>query len=260
MSQPEIDYPLVVLLGWGGSERRHLERYASWYQSQGCHTLIHITRLSGIADPEQANRVLEFFAQQVRFYGVGRRIVIHLFSNNGFFSYMTLLRDPLVGDFLRHRVVAQIFDSSPGVPDPLSPQYFASMFQRALEGIYQKSRWPIRKAIGLAGGALFGAVYHTKSAVRDEVMAARPTFRSHSPQAPIWAVYGPGDTIVPMDWIEAFLLECEERGLRVHREIFEGSRHVEHWVVYGDAYRMMLNRILQGTSHSLEHQEVVRAE
>ena len=242
------DLPLVLLLGWAGSEDRHLESYASWYQSQGLETLIHITQFSGIADPSQAHKIIDFLAQRLRFVASERPVIVHLFSNNGFFAYASLLRHPLSGDVLRSNVCAQIFDSSPGVPEPLSAKEFGIMFQRALEGIFRKSRWPIRKAIGLVVGASFGVLYRFKGRLRDEVMAARPTHRERGPLAPIWAIYGPGDDIVPERWIEAFLRESEGRGIMVHRERFEGSAHVEHWLVHRRAYQAILNRVVSTSS------------
>ena len=248
MSVDTHDTPLVLLLGWAGSEVRHLETYAQWYQSQGLETLIHITELSGIADPAQAHQVIDFLAQRIRFTGQTRPMIVHLFSNNGFFAYASLLRHPLSGDVLRANVCAQIYDSSPGVPEPLTTKQFAIMFQRALEGIFRKSRWPIRRAIGLLGGGTFGALYQFRGGIRDEVVAARPTLREQGPKAPIWAVYGPGDHVVPERWIEAYLSECEGRGIEVHRTRFEGSAHVEHWLVHRDAYRALLNKVLMKTS------------
>ena len=56
--------------------------------------------------------------------------------------------------------------------------------------------------------------------------------------------YGPGDDIVPERWIEAFLRESEGRGIMVHRERFEGSAHVEHWLVHRRAYQAILNRVV----------------
>ena len=79
-------------------------------------------------------------------------------------------------------------------------------------------------------------------------MAARPTHREQGPLAPIWAIYGPGDDIVPERWIEAFLRESEGRGIMVHRERFEGSAHVEHWLVHRRAYQAILNRVVSTSS------------
>ena len=249
MSHRVEDTPLVLLLGWAGSERRHLETYASWYEAHGLETLIHITEISGIVDPAQAHKVIDFLAQRLRFVAAKRPIVVHLFSNNGFFAYASLLRHPLSGDLLRDNVCAQVFDSSPGVPEPLTTTQFAIMFQRALEGIFSKSQWPIRKAIGLAGGGAFGALYQFKGVLRDEVKSSRQTLRQAGPLAPLWAIYGPGDHIVPEHWIEAYLEECEGRGMAVHRQRFEGSAHVEHWLVHRGGYEEVLNNVLQRASN-----------
>ena len=249
MSRHAQGTPLVLLLGWAGSEERHLETYASWYEARGLETLIHITQISGIAEPAQAHQVIDFLAQRLRFVGEARPIIVHLFSNNGFFAYASLLRHPLSGDVLRNNVCAQVFDSSPGVPEPLTTKQFAIMFQRALEGIFRKSRWPIRKMIGLAGGGAFAMLYQLRGTIRDEVVASRPTLREAGPQAPVWAIYGPGDYVVPERWIEAYLHECEGRGISVHRQRFEGSAHVEHWLVHPSGYQKVLNRVVENASN-----------
>lgn len=248
MSRFSQEPPFVLLLGWAGSETRHLESYAAWYKEQGLETCIHITQISGIADPSQAHTVIDFLAQRLRFNAANRQIIVHLFSNNGFFAYAALLRHPLSGDLLRTNVCAQVFDSSPGVPEPLTTKQFAIMFQRALEGIFRKSGWPLRKLIGVVGGGAFGALYKLKGGIRDEVMASRPTLREQGPLAPLWAIYGPQDHVVPEKWIEGFLQECESRQIKVHRERFEGSAHVEHWLVHRGAYRALLNRVVLSTS------------
>ena len=90
----------------------------------------------GHRDPSQAHKIIDFLAQRLRFVASERPVIVHLFSNNGFFAYASLLRHPLSGDVLRSNVCAQIFDSSPGVPEPLSAKEFGIMFQRALEGIF----------------------------------------------------------------------------------------------------------------------------
>ncbi|KAL4608236.1 transmembrane protein 53 isoform X1 [Arapaima gigas] len=113
--------PVVILLGWAGCKDRHLVKYSSIYNEQGCITLRYTAPLRSVFISEPlgyrelsttANKLLELLYE----YEVENNpIFFHVFSNGGFMLYrymVELLRSD--AQFRTLRVVGAVMDSAPG--------------------------------------------------------------------------------------------------------------------------------------------------
>nr|XP_023671593.1 transmembrane protein 53 [Paramormyrops kingsleyae] len=113
--------PVVILLGWAGCRDKHLAKYSSMYNDQGCITFRYTAPLRSVFISESfgyrelnttAHKLLELLYE----YEVENHpIFFHIFSNGGFMLYRyiaELLRDHQ--QFRTLRVVGVVVDSAPG--------------------------------------------------------------------------------------------------------------------------------------------------
>lgn len=86
----------VVLLGWFGSETKHLRKYSELYSSIGIHTVTFVTHVSDVAtldfNGRYSNRLTELVSELANFLsekekdGRGRFLLFHNLSNAGWLS------------------------------------------------------------------------------------------------------------------------------------------------------------------------------
>ncbi|XP_059357658.1 transmembrane protein 53 [Carassius carassius] len=113
--------PVVILLGWAGSRDKHLAKYSSIYNEQGCVTLHYTAPLKTvfISEPlgykelrSTAQKLLELlFDYEVE----NNPVFFHVFSNGGFMLYryiVELLHSN--NHFSTLCVVGTVVDSAPG--------------------------------------------------------------------------------------------------------------------------------------------------
>lgn len=113
--------PVVMLLGWAGCKDKHLTKYSSFYNKQGCVTIRYTAPLKTVFISESfgfkelsstARKLLEILYD----YEVENSpIFFHVFSNGGFMLYryiVELLHSEK--QFSSLRVVGAVVDSAPG--------------------------------------------------------------------------------------------------------------------------------------------------
>ncbi|XP_058251819.1 transmembrane protein 53 [Hemibagrus wyckioides] len=113
--------PVVILLGWAGCRDKHLSKYSSIYNEQGCVTVRYTAPLKTVFISESfgykelrstAHKLLEILYD----YEVENNpIFFHVFSNGGFMLYrymVELLQSHK--QFSSLYVVGSVMDSSPG--------------------------------------------------------------------------------------------------------------------------------------------------
>lgn len=113
--------PVVILLGWAGCKDKHLSKYSSIYNEQGCVTIRYTAPLKTVFISESfgykelsstAHKLLEILYD----YEVENSpIFFHIFSNGGFMLYryiVELLRSDK--QFSSLCVIGAVVDSAPG--------------------------------------------------------------------------------------------------------------------------------------------------
>eukprot|EP00759_Apiculatamorpha_spiralis_P011299 PhF_6_TR18695/c0_g1_i1/m.27325 len=126
--------PLVLLLGWGGSTRKQLDRYIQLYSSEGCSIISAIAPMEsyvrGVPEDLSLN-VMKTIDTELSVISKNG-IHVHLMSNNGFLMYYALMKKD------EKRTLAQVrsmtIDSAPTIhfSSLMAPLTLAVMFKFAL--------------------------------------------------------------------------------------------------------------------------------
>jgi pimeloyl-ACP methyl ester carboxylesterase len=220
----------VLLLGWGGARKYQLTAIADWYRGQGLAPTVHIPDISILFNPPKGYADLAALARKVE--NLEGRFIVHLFSNNGFIAYCWLLEQvgtQAMNDF-RERVVGQVFDSSPGLPEEISAarysHIFADGFQRALEA-EGRGRWVLAFS-SVALPIFFRTHYYLHWKVRRHIVASRTRYNEYAPDVPTLVVYSHSDLVVKHESVREFIEDERARGREAEVLICDGSAHVAH--------------------------------
>lgn len=265
---------VVLVLGFGGAQPRHVAKYAELYNRRGCHavsgtasnyqTFVHGASASGGGTREFALEAMTTVAGVVRGRdgpgggeGPGRRppIIVHCLSNGGAF----VLRR--IGDLLLERGRpgedggedgadldlfasglrdgCQVFDSAPCHLDPASARAVVRnlLGPSPLATPASLAAWLLASAAGSlarAAGRPPPGQGWWDALVREDGPCGRQAF-----------VYSPGDEVCDHVKLEEFVEARRRRGVDVvaTRRI-EGSRHVEHLRLHPGVYSGFVDEVL----------------
>ncbi len=225
----------VLILGWHGSTERQLRAIARWYEARGHEVRTVITptfRTMGIpgAWPAFGGRL----AREVD--GDARPLVIHAFSNAGFWT-MSALLDAMPASVRPAKV---ILDSAPGFPERI-PMWITAKFASAamMPGLLASLGRRPRLFHPLLSPpiAFFFGAWHlvARRQVRFmETGQARVIARLRA--VPLLAIWSDADALVPAEHVVAFLDRAARAGIGVERLHFTDSAHVRHFVQHRVEY------------------------
>lgn len=223
----------VLILGWHGSTERQLRAIARWWQARTADVRIVITptfrtmgrRGSWPAFGQKLARELPSDA---------RPLVIHAFSNAGFWTMSALL------DALPTPPARVIVDSAPGFPETI-PMWVTAKFATAamMPGLLASLGRRPRLFHPLISPpvALFFGVWHLIA--REQVRFMETGQRRVLDRlrgAPLLAIWSDADVLVPAEHVVAFLDRAEREGVRVERLHYTESAHVRHFVQHRAEY------------------------
>lgn len=237
----------VAILGWAGSTPRQLRVVASWYESRGLETLVLAPRVfRAMALPWGWRREGGAVARRVE--RARGPIVVHAFSNAGFWTYAAMLRalserhSPALG-----RIRGLVLDSAPGFPARLDASFTARYSAMAMMPIVLRALgrppslshpWldpPLR--------VLMRFWYHVSPIQIREAEASLAVVRDVG-RWPVLAMYSAADSLVAVEHVEAFLATLRDRPLRALR--WEDSEHVRHVIVHRHEYFAAVAELLEG--------------
>lgn len=110
--------PLAIVLGWMGSQPRHVDKYSAVWQKRGYAVLRAIAPVAHVMMPQKHARRRAEAAEQLLMRALRRHspphCVVHIFSNGGcmLWRHMAPLLSP-TGPYAALNVRAVIFDSCP---------------------------------------------------------------------------------------------------------------------------------------------------
>jgi hypothetical protein len=234
----------AVILGWAGSTARQLRTIAAWYRERGFEPIVVVPRVfRAMAFPwgwrgegrSLAGRVLAAVKP-------GDSIVVHSFSNAGFWTYAAMLRalerHPR-GPTTLESIAALVLDSAPGFPEQLGAGFTARYSAMAMMPILMRAlRRPPALSHPLLDPPLIAFMrlwYHlspTQIRAAEQSLAVVGTIGAF----PILALYSSADSLVPARFVEAFLDAAREHGRDVRALRWEDSEHVRHMIAHRHAY------------------------
>ena len=218
----------VAVLGWAGSRERQLRGVVRWYRERGAEVLTARAQIyRAMSKPD--GWAIEGRELAPRLDGA-ERIIVHLFSNAGFWTYAALLeqRPDLPID-------AAVIDSAPGFPSRIGARFYARNSSMAVMPIVLRI---FRRPPALHHPLLTPPLwlwmrlwYHFSSeqiafAERSLTVVARNAERPHL------VLYSSADELVRPEHVEAFV----ERLGSAETERFERSEHIRHMVVHRSRY------------------------
>jgi len=234
----------VVLLGLYGSKAKHLRPLKHFYEGRGAEVQPFI------ADALRGLRMRDGFRLESRAFVDAlasahardpRPLVIHAFSNAGFWTSLGVLEEMRA----RHPELFQSFagmllDSAPGISESISLRFAMTNASRALMpnllaslGLTPRPEHPILTPLAMA---FFGFWYLAGPAQIRALETTLPRMRAMLRGKPCLFFWGGADDLVAPANVERFVDSCEREGALVERCFFPGSPHVRHLIGHRAAY------------------------
>jgi len=240
MGEEELDLSdsHVVILGWAGSSIRQLRGVGRFYRRRGVRAVIpqSATIWRAMGTPGGWMHEGRDLAAAIR-AAEPESLVVHVFSNAGFWSWVSTLQT-LEASILA-RVRAVVMDSAPGFPERIEPHFYAHHATRAM--------------VPIALAALGRPPVQSHPLVTPAVWAFMRTYYHVSPRQIAWSerstqvaidvgdwdhllLYSAADRLVEPHYVEAFAhrLRQAERGVETCR--WEDSTHVRHMITHRAEY------------------------
>ncbi|XP_034559439.1 transmembrane protein 53 [Notolabrus celidotus] len=232
--------PVVILLGWAGCKDKHLSKYSSIYNEQGCVTIRYTAPLKTVFISESfgykelsstALKLLEIlFDYEVE----NSPIFFHIFSNGGFMLYRYII-ELLNSDkqFSSLRVIGAVVDSAPG-----SGNVRGAL--RALRATLGPKISPVLRYVLLALFAvtvfLLRIVLYplTKYIHKNHYDAVQ----ERPPAWPHFFLYSRADQVIRYSDIEVFVEALKQKGVPMDSFDFLSSPHVGHYREFPEPYAL----------------------
>ena len=241
MSARDARMPAAVVLGWHASTERQLRPIARWYETRGfiARTVITPTfRAMGVPGAWRA-----FGVKLAREIDRDRPLVIHAFSNAGFWTLSALL------DAMSFAPAAVIVDSAPGFPEKI-PMWITAKFATAamlpglLASLGRRPRSfhpilspPIAMFFGAWHLVARGSIAFMESGQRrviDKLRGVR-----------MLTIWSDADALIPSAHVRAFVDRAEHEGVKIERLHFTDSAHVRHFVQHRAEYFARLEEFVR---------------
>lgn len=229
----------AVILGWAGSTGRQLRAVAAWHRDHGLEPIVFVPRvIRAMAFPWGWREEGRALAQRVRQSSRGEPIVVHSFSNAGFWTFAAMLRE-LEGNPIVAAIRALVLDSAPGFPEQLGASFTARYSAMAMMPLVMRALGrPPALSHPLLDPPLiaFMRLWYHLSPIQIRQAEESLSIVRETGAFPILALYSDADSLVPARFVEGFLDSLRARGRDVHAVRFERSEHVRHMLAHRHAY------------------------
>ncbi|KAJ4966956.1 hypothetical protein NE237_018805 [Protea cynaroides] len=265
----------VVVLGWLGSEQKHLRRYVELYNSRGIHAVTFVNPVRDVLGFDwgrKAEQRLLALAQEIISWlsereedGRERCLLFHTFSNAGWLSYGSILKNLQCRDDLIEKIKGCVVDSG---PDPnLNSQVWAAGFTTAI--LKQRSSSTVSVIEGQKSGsskslakkqekypsflemALFFVLEKFFSVilmlpdVNQRLTEIMSILLKNQPPCPQLYLYSTADKVISFRSVESFIQSQRMLGRKVSAYNFFSSPHVDHYRNFPHIYSEVLHKFLK---------------
>jgi pimeloyl-ACP methyl ester carboxylesterase len=244
----------AVLLGWGNAARSQLVAYERLYGALGLEATSVIPDAGrGLVRADAHARALGPLARDLE--DDPRGAIVHLFSDNGFLGWASLLAALAAtegGRRARDRIRGVVYDSAPGLWNAEGRVDFARRFALGMTpAVARRLRLGPRERVPivtpLLGAAFLGYQLAFPSIVRSMRESGERVAREQ-PRCPHLFLFGEDDALVPPRDVRAWIAAERSAGLDVDDVAFPGARHVGLYPKdprrYREAIAAFLRRVL----------------
>lgn len=238
--------PVVILLGWAGCKDKHLSKYTSIYNEQGCVTIRYTAPLKTVfisesfGYKEMRSTALKLLEILYDYEVENSPIFFHIFSNGGFMLYRYIVELlHMDKQFSSLCVIGAAVDSAPG-----SGNVRGAL--RALTATLGPKITPVLRYVLLTLFAvtvfLLRIVLYplTKYIHKNHYDAVR----DRPPAWPHFYLYSSADQVIRHRDIELFMESMKQKGVPVDSFDFLSSSHVSHFRDFPEEYTLKCREFL----------------
>ncbi|KAM6948300.1 LOW QUALITY PROTEIN: transmembrane protein 53 [Aplochiton taeniatus] len=254
--------PVVILLGWAGCKDRHLSKYSSIYNEQGCVTIryaplktVFISESFGYKELSgTAHKLLDILYD----YEVENSpVLFHVFSNGGFmlYRYVVELLHSHRQQFGALRVVGAVVDSAPGSGNVAGA--LRALAATLGPGINAPLRYALLALFAVTVFLLRVVLYPVTKYIHKNHYDA---MRERPPAWPHLYLYSRADEVIRHGDVELMVRSLRSKGLPVESRDFLSTPHVGHFREFPEEYSLKCLDFLaacmkesQGTTTTKRH-------
>ncbi|XP_059915054.1 transmembrane protein 53 [Gadus macrocephalus] len=223
--------PVVILLGWAGCKDKHLSKYSSIYNEQGCVTIRYTAQLKSVFISESfgfkelSGTALKLLEVLYDYEVENSPVFFHIFSNGGFMLYRYVV-ELLHSDkqFSSLRVIGAVVDSAPGSANVRGA---LRALTATLGPRVNPVLWCVLTALFAVTVFLLRVVLYpiTKYVHRNHYDA----MADHPPPWPQLYLYSGADRVIRHKDVEDMVGTLRRHGVPVESVDFASSAHVSHF-------------------------------
>ncbi|XP_060193228.1 uncharacterized protein LOC132622616 isoform X2 [Lycium barbarum] len=254
----------VVMLGWLGSEPKHLRRYIELYNSKGIHAVTFVASVKDVLSFDLGKKL----EQRIAVLANELALWLSESDEDGRESYGAILENLKNRQDLLEKIKGCVVDS--GGDPVISPKVWAAGFTAAMlkkrssfaysseeagEGNEVGSPLTLGK-VQMKGAMLmeillFAALEKLFSVllslpdVNERLTKILSVLVNNQPSCPQLYLYSTADRVIPFQSVETFIEEQRKSGREVHAFNFGSSPHVDHYRTFPDNYVSVLQKFLQ---------------
>ncbi|WOH10344.1 hypothetical protein DCAR_0729811 [Daucus carota subsp. sativus] len=268
----------VVLLGWLGSKRKHMRRYAELYESRGIQAVTFVAPVKDMLSVDLGRAfwqrisglVVEIsdWLSEKENDGRERFLMFHTFSNTGWLAYGAILDDLQGRPDILDKIKGCVIDSG-GDPN-IDPKVWAAGFGAALLKKRSSAAYPsveageknavqretnvaklgpkkpffAEVAILLVLEKFFSFLLNTPD-LNQKLTKIISVLSNNQPPCPQLYLYSSDDKVIPYQSVELFIKKQKDMGRTVHSFNFKSSPHVDHYRTYPTTYYSQLQSFLE---------------
>lgn len=250
--------PVVILLGWAGCKDKHLSKYSSIYNEQGCVTVCYTAPLKTVFISESfgfkelSSTALKLLEVLYDYEVENSPIFFHIFSNGGFMLYRYIV-ELLHSDkqFSSLQVIGAVVDSAPG-----SGNVQGAL--RALRATLGPRINPILRYIllGLFAVTVFllrVVLYPITKYIHKNHYDA---VREKPPTWPQLYLYSKADQVIRYRDVELMVETLTQKGVPVDSFDFSSTAHVSHFREFPEQYTLKCRNFLVACMKDSEGPEI----
>ncbi|MEW5316303.1 MAG: hypothetical protein WDW38_007682 [Sanguina aurantia] len=240
----------VVVIGWMGSKRMYLNKYANLWRRSGDHEVIclrpsvmmTLVRWRGVitagGDIDKVARLHMECANMPTFY--------HIFSTGGFIHAGTMWRwmdeveDVMLRRDMLEEVAGIILDSAPArvMPDTAARAIVCAVTRCRAEDVDTR----YTSAVAFTESVL--RLWLDAPSVKLRAQEVYEAWYNMAPLCPQLYLYSESDPLVPSDEVEKYIKIQETRGVRISSHKYEDTGHCEHYRVYPHDYAFQISEFV----------------